>query len=133
MRTPVSVPSVKSSAETMEQQVRERFEAMRLALEKEEQAVLGSLEQEHREISSRMARLVHDWNQHLKLVRKHISAVRTLQERGTASQQQVCLSDINTDIHLSIKLKLYSQDLTFCTDFRSPLKISGKSLSTYSL
>ncbi|XP_017338681.1 tripartite motif-containing protein 14 isoform X3 [Ictalurus punctatus] len=80
---------LKTSAETMEQQVRERFEAVRLALEKEEQAVLGSLEQEQRENSSRMTRLLNDWNQHLKLVRKHISTVRTLQERGAESRQQV--------------------------------------------
>lgn len=76
----------------MEQQVRERFEAVRLALEKEEQAVLGSLEQEQRENSSRMMRLLNDWNQHLKLVRKHISTVRTLQERGAESRQQVLVT-----------------------------------------
>ncbi|KAF4084758.1 hypothetical protein AMELA_G00109720 [Ameiurus melas] len=73
----------------MEQQVRERFEAMRLALEKEEQAVLCSLEQEQRENSSRMMRLLNDWNQHLKLVRKHIGTVRALQDRGAESRQQV--------------------------------------------
>ncbi|MCI4384589.1 hypothetical protein PGIGA_G00040540 [Pangasianodon gigas] len=84
-----------TSAETMEQQVRERFEAMRLALEKEEQAVLDSLEQEHREKSSRMTRLLHDWNQHLKLVRKHISTVRTLQEGGAESQQRVSPADFS--------------------------------------
>lgn len=72
----------------MEQQVRERFEAMRLALEKEEQTVLASLEQEYRENSSRMTRLLNDWNQHLKLVRKRISTIRTLQQGG-AEQQQV--------------------------------------------
>ncbi|XP_060750035.1 tripartite motif-containing protein 72 [Tachysurus vachellii] len=77
-----------TSAETMEQQVRERFEAMRLALEKEEQAVLGSLELEYRENSSRMTRLLNDWNQHLKLVRKRIGVVRTLQQTGAEQQQQ---------------------------------------------
>ncbi|XP_017338682.1 tripartite motif-containing protein 14 isoform X4 [Ictalurus punctatus] len=91
LRKPDAAPLEYSqtSAETMEQQVRERFEAVRLALEKEEQAVLGSLEQEQRENSSRMTRLLNDWNQHLKLVRKHISTVRTLQERGAESRQQV--------------------------------------------
>lgn len=72
----------------MEQQARERFETMRLALEKEEQAVLGSLEQEYREKSSRMSRLLQDWNQHLKLVRKHISTIRMLQQRGAENQNQ---------------------------------------------
>lgn len=103
----------------MEQQVRERFEAMRLALEKEEQAVLSSLEQEHRENSSRMMRLLHEWNQHLKLVRKHISTVRSLQEGGAASQQQVrhhtalkTTSDINTfNHHLLTKLDVHSVKL----------------------
>ncbi|XP_058262169.1 tripartite motif-containing protein 14 isoform X1 [Hemibagrus wyckioides] len=83
-----------TSAETMEQQVRERFEAMRLALEKEEQTVLASLEQEYRENSSRMTRLLNDWNQHLKLVRKRISTIRTLQQGG-AEQQQVFPEDFS--------------------------------------
>lgn len=93
------VDCVKSSAETMEQRVRERFEAMRLALEKEEQAVLESLDREHRENSSRMTRLLNDWNQHLKLVRKHMSKLRTQQERGAANQQQVRAGDINRHKH----------------------------------
>ncbi|XP_060795169.1 uncharacterized protein si:dkey-219e21.4 isoform X2 [Neoarius graeffei] len=77
------------SAEAMGQKVRERFEAMRLSLKKEEQAVLDSLEQEHRENSSRLTRLLNNWNQHLKLVRKHISTIRTLQEKGAESRQQL--------------------------------------------
>ncbi|TTA26185.1 Tripartite motif-containing protein 72 [Bagarius yarrelli] len=82
-----------TSAEAMEQQVRERFETMRLALEKEERAVLSSLEQEYRENSSRMTRLLHDWNQHLKLVRKHISTLKTLQQ--AENQQQVSAEDFS--------------------------------------
>lgn len=80
---------VKTSLEVMEQQVRDRFEAMRLALEKDELAVLNSLQQEHRETSSKLNRVLQDWNQHLKLVRKHISNIKKLQEDKTECQQEV--------------------------------------------
>ncbi|XP_072522985.1 probable E3 ubiquitin-protein ligase TRIML1 [Salminus brasiliensis] len=84
-----------ASAEEIEQQVRERFDGMRLALEKDEQAVLGTLEQDHRESSSKLTRLLQDWTQHQRLVRKHISTTKKLQESSSESNQSVLAEDLS--------------------------------------
>ncbi|KAI5616358.1 tripartite motif-containing protein 14-like [Silurus asotus] len=116
--------NLSTTAERMEQQVRERFEAMRVALEKEQKAVLDSLEQEHRENSSKLTRLLHDWNQHLKLVRKHIGTVRTLQERGSEGQ----LKQVSPD-DFSCRKKQDAAELNIRLNdekFQKLMKILGK-------
>ncbi|XP_066520419.1 nuclear factor 7, ovary [Hoplias malabaricus] len=87
--------NLSGSAEVIEQQVRERFENMRLALEKDEQAALDMLEQDHRENSSKLTRLQQDWAQHLKLVRKHITTIKKLQESSAEGQQEVLAEDFS--------------------------------------
>ncbi|XP_076856070.1 E3 ubiquitin-protein ligase TRIM62 [Brachyhypopomus gauderio] len=77
------------SVDDMKHQVHERFEGLRLVLQMNEQAVLDRLDQDHRESSGRLTRVVHDWIQHQKLVRKHIGTVKKLQESGAESQQHV--------------------------------------------
>ncbi|KAI4900293.1 hypothetical protein NFI96_010564 [Prochilodus magdalenae] len=81
-------------AEEIEQRVRERFENMRLTLEKDERAVLGMLEQDHRENSSKLTRHLQDCTQHLRLVRKHISNTKKLQESSAESQQLVFAEEL---------------------------------------
>ncbi|XP_022526014.2 tripartite motif-containing protein 14 [Astyanax mexicanus] len=83
------------SAGDIEQQVRERFDGMRLALEKDEQAVLAMLEQDHRENSSKLTRFLQDWTQHHRLVRKHIGSIRKLQENSSDSNQPVSAEDFS--------------------------------------
>ncbi|KAL7869490.1 hypothetical protein AOLI_G00134780 [Acnodon oligacanthus] len=91
-----------ANAEVIEQQLRERFENMRLALEKDELAALGMLEQDHRENNSKLTRHLQDWTQHLRLVRKHTSTIKKLQESSAESQQLVCAEDFSCSKKLDV-------------------------------
>ncbi|KAL4660933.1 E3 ubiquitin-protein ligase TRIM39-like isoform X1 [Arapaima gigas] len=64
------------SAETMKLQVNERYESMRHALQKDEQAALDAVEQEHREASARLSEILRDWKQHLCQVQRDIANTR---------------------------------------------------------
>ncbi|XP_062859677.1 nuclear factor 7, brain [Trichomycterus rosablanca] len=115
--------NLSTSLESMEQQVRERFDTMRLALEKDELSVLNSLQQEHRENSSKLSRVLQDWNQHLKLVRKHISTIKKLQEDKAESQQQVYCKDFSCHKKqdaTEVALKLNEEK------FKKLMKVLGK-------
>ncbi|XP_026876724.2 tripartite motif-containing protein 14 isoform X1 [Electrophorus electricus] len=97
-RTEAHVASLKKrqanltmNADEMVRQVRERYEGLRLALDWDEQAVLERLEQEHRESSSRLTRVLQDWSQHLRVVRKHSGTITKLQEGAAMGQQQEVL------------------------------------------
>ncbi|KAJ8390287.1 hypothetical protein AAFF_G00108560 [Aldrovandia affinis] len=77
------------SAEAMKQQIGERFEGMRQALRREEQAGLDWVEQDRRETSGRLSRVMKDWTQHLNQVQKNIaSAQRALEQAGKEGTQE---------------------------------------------
>ncbi|KAM9826835.1 E3 ubiquitin-protein ligase TRIM62 [Neosynchiropus ocellatus] len=61
------------STEVMKQQVRERFDAMRAALRRDEQEVLNSLDQDQRRTTAELDQVLKTWDQHLDLVRKTAS------------------------------------------------------------
>ncbi|KAI1888261.1 hypothetical protein AGOR_G00183200 [Albula goreensis] len=77
------------SAEAMKQQISERFEGMREVLRREEQAGLDWVEQDRRETSTRLSRVLKDWTQHLNQVQKNITlAQRALEQAGKGEAQQ---------------------------------------------
>ncbi|KAJ8268881.1 hypothetical protein COCON_G00114880 [Conger conger] len=77
------------SAEAMKQQIGERFEIMRQALQREEQAAVDWVEQDRREASGRLNRVLKDWTQHLNQVQKNIvCAKRALEQAGKEGPQE---------------------------------------------
>ncbi|KAJ8382193.1 hypothetical protein SKAU_G00029710 [Synaphobranchus kaupii] len=77
------------SAEAMKQQIGERFETMRQALLKEEQAGMDWVEQDRREASGRLSRVLRDWTLHLKQVQKNIAcAKKALEQAGKEGTQE---------------------------------------------
>ncbi|XP_062371699.1 tripartite motif-containing protein 72 [Sardina pilchardus] len=61
------------SVEVMKQKVKERFDVMRAALQRDEQAVRDSLELDRRKTSAKLNEVLRDWQQHLSAVQKNIS------------------------------------------------------------
>ncbi|XP_026132799.1 tripartite motif-containing protein 14 [Carassius auratus] len=76
------------SSEAMKQQVQECFEELHMALQEDEKAVLDMIEQDRRETSSKLNRILQDWNQHLSLLQKHISAIQSAQQSPAESMKQ---------------------------------------------
>ncbi|XP_019899065.2 E3 ubiquitin-protein ligase TRIM62 [Esox lucius] len=64
------------STEVMKQEVRERFGALRAVLQKDEQEVLDALELDCRETSTRLDKVLKDWDQHLSQVQKSIATTQ---------------------------------------------------------
>lgn len=84
---------LKMSSEAMKQQVQECFEELHMALQEDEKAVLDMIEQDRRETSSKINRILQDWNQHLGLLQKHISAIQSAQQSPAESIKQVTIQD----------------------------------------
>lgn len=84
---------LKMSSEAMKQQVQECFEELHMALQEDEKAVLNMIEQDRRETSSKINRILQDWNQHLGLLQKHISAIQLAQQSPAESTKQVTIQD----------------------------------------
>lgn len=84
---------LKRSSEAMKQQVQECFEELHMALQEDEKAVLNMIEQDRRETSSKINRILQDWNQHLGLTQKHISAIQSAQQSPAESMKQVTIQD----------------------------------------
>lgn len=76
-----------TSSEAMKQQVQECYEGLHLALQEDERAVLDMIEQDRRETSSKLNRILQDWNQHLCLLQKHISCMQLVQSPEEAVKQ----------------------------------------------
>ncbi|XP_052467349.1 tripartite motif-containing protein 14-like isoform X4 [Carassius gibelio] len=79
---------LKTSSEAMKQQVQECFEELLMALQRDEKAVLDMIEQDRRETSSKLNRILQDWNQHLGLLQKHISTIQSAQQSSAESMKQ---------------------------------------------
>lgn len=60
-----------------------------MALQEDEQAVLDMIEQDRRETSSKLNRILKDWNQHLALLQKHITVMQSAQDGPVESLKQV--------------------------------------------
>ncbi len=84
---------LKTSSEAMKEQVQECFEELHMALQEDEKAVLDMIEQDRRETSSKINRILQDWNQHLGLLQKHISAVQSAQQSPAESMKQVTIQN----------------------------------------
>ena len=67
----------------MKQQAKERFDVMRAALQRDEQAVRDSLELDRRKASAKLNQVLKDWQQHLSLVQRNITHALA-QKEGTA-------------------------------------------------
>lgn len=61
------------STEVMKHQVRERFDAMRAALQQDEQKVLNSLDVDQKRATAELDQVLKTWDQHLDLVQKTVS------------------------------------------------------------
>ncbi|XP_018969175.1 tripartite motif-containing protein 14-like isoform X1 [Cyprinus carpio] len=85
--------NLNTSSEAMKQQVQECFEELHMALHEDEKAVLDMIEQDRRETGSKLNRLLQDWNQHLSLLQKHISAIHAAQQSPAESMKQVTIKD----------------------------------------
>uniref|UniRef100_A0A9J8AEV9 Si:dkey-219e21.4 n=1 Tax=Cyprinus carpio carpio TaxID=630221 RepID=A0A9J8AEV9_CYPCA len=79
---------LKMGSEAMKQQVQECFEELHMALQEDEKAVLDMIEQDRRETSSKLNRILQDWNQHLGLLQKHISTIQSTQQSPAESTKQ---------------------------------------------
>lgn len=79
----------------MKQQVQECYEVLHLALQEDEQAVLDMIEQDRRETSSKLNRILQDWNQHLCLLQKHICSMQSVQQSPAETVKQVTINDQN--------------------------------------
>jgi len=84
---------LKTSSEAMKQQVQECYEELHMALQEDEQAVLDMIEQDRRETSSKLNRILQDWNQHLGLLQKHISTMQSAQQSPAETMKQVRVKD----------------------------------------
>lgn len=82
---------LKMGSEAMKQQVQECFEELHMALQEDEKAVLDMIEQDRRETSSKLNRILQDWNQHLGLLQKHISTIQSAQQSPAESMKQVTI------------------------------------------
>ncbi|XP_026078371.1 tripartite motif-containing protein 14-like isoform X1 [Carassius auratus] len=80
--------NLNTSSEAMKQQVQECFEELLMALQRDEKAVLDMIEQDRRETSSKLNRILQDWNQHLGLLQKHISTIQSAQQSSAESMKQ---------------------------------------------
>ncbi|XP_056111524.1 tripartite motif-containing protein 14 [Rhinichthys klamathensis goyatoka] len=80
--------NLNTSSEAMKQQVQECYEELHMALKEDEQAVLDMIEQDRRETSSKLNRILQDWNQHLGLLQKHISAMQSAQQSPAETMKQ---------------------------------------------
>ncbi|XP_051959089.1 tripartite motif-containing protein 14-like [Xyrauchen texanus] len=81
--------NLNSSSEAMKQQVQECFEGLHMALQEDERAVLDMIEQDRRETSSKLNRILQEWNQHLSLLQKYISTMQSVQQSTTESLKQL--------------------------------------------
>jgi len=77
----------------MKQQVQECYEELHMALQEDEQTVLDMIEQDRRETSSKLNRILQDWNQHLGLLQKHISTMQSAQQSPAETMKQVTVKD----------------------------------------
>lgn len=72
----------------MKQQIGDKFEIMRQALQREEQEAMDWVEQDHREASGRLHRVLRDWTHHLNQVQKNtVCAKRALEQAGKEGPQ----------------------------------------------
>lgn len=80
--------NLNTTSEAMKQQVQECYEVLHLALQEDEQAVLDMIEQDRRETSSKLNRILQDWNQHLCLLQKHICSMQSVQQSPAETVKQ---------------------------------------------
>ncbi|TRY99365.1 hypothetical protein DNTS_014901 [Danionella cerebrum] len=93
--------NLNTSCEAMKQQVQECYEDLRLALQEDERAVLDMIEQDRRETSSKLNRILQDWNQHLNLLQKHIGTVQSAQQSHEESTKQKKLDPAEAEIKMN--------------------------------
>lgn len=85
--------NLNTSSETMKQRIQECYEGLHMALQEDERAVLDMIEQDRRETSGKLTRILQDWNQHLALLQKHISTMQSAQESPAESLKQLFPED----------------------------------------
>lgn len=71
----------------MKQQVHERFENMRAVLQRDEQAILDSLELDLRQTKSRLDQVQKKWKQHQDQVDKSISSTQSALSRSSTAEE----------------------------------------------
>eukprot|EP00064_Thunnus_orientalis_P015169 superscaffoldBa00002763_g15219 len=76
------------STDVMKQQVRERFEAMRVILQRDEQAVLDSLELDLRQTRTRLDQVLKGWKQHQDQVSKSISSTQAALSKSPEADRE---------------------------------------------
>ncbi|XP_067435995.1 E3 ubiquitin-protein ligase TRIM62-like [Thunnus thynnus] len=76
------------STDVMKQQVRERFEAMRVILKRDEQAVLDSLELDLRQTRTRLDQVLKGWKQHQDQVSKSISSTQAALSKSPEADRE---------------------------------------------
>ncbi|XP_023831454.1 tripartite motif-containing protein 14 isoform X1 [Salvelinus sp. IW2-2015] len=77
------------STEVMKHQVRERVEGMRAALQRDQQAMVDSLELDRIETSARLDHVLKGWDQHLGLVQRSITTTqKSLGQTWTGGDKQ---------------------------------------------
>lgn len=84
---------LKMNSEAMKQHIQECYEELHVALQEDEKAVLDMIEQDRRETSSKLNRILQEWNQHLGLLQKHINTMQSAQQSPTESMKQVPVKD----------------------------------------
>lgn len=75
----------------MKQQVRERFEGMRVILKQDEQVVLDSLELDLRRTRTRLEQVLKEWTQHLDRVSKSIISTQRVLSKSPEAEGEVRL------------------------------------------
>lgn len=81
---------MKRSTEVMKHQVRERVEGMRAALQRDQQAMVDSLELDRIETSARLDHVLKGWDQHLGQVQRSITTTqKSLGRTWTGGDKQV--------------------------------------------
>ncbi|XP_070710679.1 E3 ubiquitin-protein ligase TRIM62 [Pempheris klunzingeri] len=76
------------STEVMKQQVRERYESIRRALEQDEQAALDSLELDLRRTRTRLDQVLKSWKQHKDRVAKSIDGTQRALSQSAAAEEE---------------------------------------------
>ncbi|KPP63814.1 nuclear factor 7, ovary-like [Scleropages formosus] len=106
------------SAEAMKLQVSERYESMRRVLQKDEEATLDAVEQEHREANMRLTDVLRDWKQHLSQLQRDIASTRRALEPKRDAQ------DCSWDFSCPKKKEAAKEEITMNEDrFHKLLKI----------
>ncbi|KAL2079457.1 hypothetical protein ACEWY4_025201 [Coilia grayii] len=82
--------------EVMKQQAKERFDVMRAALQRDEQAVKDSLDLDRRETSAKLNQIIKEWQQHLSTVRKNtVSAQNAMEPKGDAAPSMSLIEEVS--------------------------------------